>query len=365
MSTSQPGFSSAPVLRSRPRFSSVSESPKPRLQPDDLFRRLWRLRRAGGGLINPVLSFLPNGEIANHDVPGERRWAIAGDRLQFLDEDGHPRITFGNLTERDGRLLLFAPERGPDTYPVVIESRLLFRPPAPPVHSALHAEMTLSRPSGPLIVICNSGGETFDGARTVFDFFNLPSRLGVDCLRFAEHEGAFARYVDKTRLIERHLEHWLGFGYKRVVFLGLSAAGYISMLMAERLAMRFPAASFASVVVNAQLTLRPEANDALAALAPGRLLPPIWTDPYLDHADFNYLDIAEVLSDPDRTGTNVRHAVLYDSANPGEIYYSECLRGLPGVDLQPVPLGMAHAAGIAEINGRNLITAALERMLWE
>lgn len=222
----------------------------------------------------------------------------------------------------------------------------------------LHAAVTLGSGKDILFVSFNSLKRPFNGHEARWEFYELPLKLGIDHIRFAELVPPDMWYLDKTRQIFSILNGVIGQGYRLVVMCGLSSGGYASLLFTELLAPLYPRILFKSFSINPQTTHGAAALAVMADMTQG-YPPALIAAESFARRDLPETDIRVIAQNSQFRG-NLEHRMFYDPLNPAEAYYVTHLDGLAGIALRPVPMGVGHLSACIEIFGRRVLHDELE-----
>jgi hypothetical protein len=328
------------------------------LSIETLYAHRWRLGRNDGSLLAPLFRFLPDGLTSGYNNPFEARWSLQDGLLSLRTADGLETTRFTEVTlNADGQPHLSGP------FLLLPDSGITHSlEPASHNHETssgnLHVAVTLGSSREILFVSFNSLKRPFQGSATRWEFFQIPLKLGIDHLRFAECVAPDMWYLDKTSQIQAILNGVLARGYRLVVMCGLSSGGYASLLFSELLCQRYPRTLFRSFTINPQTSHSAGTKEFMRALPQG-FAPALIDDDALARRDIAETEIAAIGA-CSQFRENIRHNVFYDSGNQAEEYYVQKLVGLPGIDLQPIQMAVGHLSGCIALFERGVVHDAME-----
>jgi hypothetical protein len=328
----------------------------------DILGRVWRFRRSDGPVFADRVRLISDGAIAGHSGAFEAFWTLADDVVTFHALNGVPTTRFSDVARPDSGSLtlagnfLIAPELA---LRFVLESAA----PAPAVlpTQRLNIAMALGGATDALLVLFNSIGKPFDGLDTRWEFYDLPRRLALDHVRFAERIDPAHWYVDQAATICAMLEPIIARGYRRVILAGLSSGGYASLLIGTMLGIRHPGLTLDSFTINPQTGHAPAHRRIMVSL-PAAIPPAVMDDAtYSVIADRPH-EIAALLQSSSGA-QSARHHVFYDHDNAAERYYIDLLQGFANVTLHPSHFGVGHMSGCIALMERQVVHDAIANLL--
>ena len=325
---------------------------------DLLLRQSWRFGRSDGSIIQPCLTFLPDGSLRPSGA-AEARWAIKDGVMVLYTETGEESTRFarthrtvGGGCRMTGRFLLNI-----DAFSYHFLDSLDTEPPLK--ESRLNLSMSLTRESDVLLVTFNSAGRPVEGPDTHWEFYRLPDEFGLDSIRIAEARSPAMFYLDKTRLLRGIIGSAVAQGYKQVVSVGISSGGYIAMLMAELMCGDHPDVDFFTFVINPQAAHAESHRHFVTRYTRFGWTPLLLTDQAMSLRDVEATDLAVLMTTKQKWRGNVHHAVYYDAGNLAEAYHASLIGSQPGVSLYPQELEMPHHLGAAAIYEKRLVHDAV------
>lgn len=188
--------------------------------------------------------------------------------------------------------------------------------------------------------------------------YHLPNNLSVDYMRFSSTNTPRSWYSDKIDRVYPQLKSCVLAGYKKIVFCGMSAGGYASIMYAELLSEEYKDHDIETISFNPTLLLGKKYFSEISQFAePIRSsLPP----KPLNRLDKRPVDIPDIVS---RGSGRVRHEIHFDSLNIFETFQVEKMPKLPNVTLVPHAFGVGHGAGTIKIFNSGVIHDAIRSRL--
>lgn len=215
----------------------------------------------------------------------------------------------------------------------------------------LNSELILKFANSTLFVHFNGHANRFNGNKTNnWEFSSLSAKYTADVCRFSSGFVA-SWYLDSINNITSILSGIID-RYKQVVFVGMSAGGYISLYMSERFARLKPNIKFISFSFNPQTThelsdrrfmLESYSPDIRANIASDFI---INHKKQIDNTDINQFFSEELF--------NLEHFVFHDSGNESEAFYVDRLNKTKRLNIYGYNLGLSHFEGTPEVFYKSL-----------
>ncbi|MCW8305533.1 hypothetical protein AruPA_00660 [Acidiphilium sp. PA] len=329
----------------------------------DLLGRTWQFRRSDGPVFAERLRLISDGAIAGHNGAFEALWTLDDGIVTFHALNGVATTRFTDVARHDNGQIVLAGDfmMAPELKLRFVLDSVRGSTTAPPAPQRLNITMSLGGPRDALLILFNSIGRPFDGLDTRWEFYDLPRRLGLDHVRFAERTDPARWYVDQAGAICAMLTPIIERGYRRVFLAGLSSGGFASLLIGTMLARAFPQLVLDSFTINPQTGHAPTHRAVMADL-PAAIPPAVMDEATYIALGHQANEIADLLEALPGT-TRLTHHVFYDHDNPAERYYVDLIRRFHVVAPTAYRFGVGHLSGCLALMERGVVHDAITDML--
>jgi hypothetical protein len=232
--------------------------------------------------------------------------------------------------------------------------------------ASFQSRITLNEKKDVLLVIFNSLGVPFDRYDTHWEFYDLPHRLDISHVNFAEVSSSLCLdiqpmwYMDRIEAICNTLSGILSQGYSTCLICGGSSGGYASLLFSEILCRSFPNVNFRTFNINPQTVLSKMHQYYLEFAIDRNFLAARIDHGNLAERGLVAHDIPDIMRMEPIENRNIKHHVFFDSLNPAEAYHTDQIKEFSSVQLHPIPLGLPHIKGCAKIHESHILEQGVE-----
>lgn len=328
---------------------------------NNLLEYSWKLSTANGETISDRLRFLDNGAFYGCIDLFNVKWKIDGNALTFWNHEGKHVATFDHMFQSGPKPLILI---GREHQNGEIDPGLYLTPISPcrgASTASFQSRIPLNGKKDVLLVIFNSLGIPFDGYNTHWEFYDLPHRLDVSHVNFAQISSSLSLdiqptwYLDRIEEVCNTLSGLLSQGYSTCILCGGSSGGYASLLFSEILCRSFPNVTFRTFSINPQTVLSEKHQSYLELAIDREFLAARINHDHLAKRGLVAHDIPEVIRTEPQNNLNIKHHVFFDSLNPAENYHTGQIKDFSSVQLHPLPLGLPHVQSCAKFHEAQIL----------